>query len=386
MKILVVHNDYQSKQIGGEDIVVANEISALKNSLGDGNVLEYRVSNDTVNSLKLLFTLWGNQTHHDNIKALVLKHQIDIVHVHNFFPLLTPLVFVAAKQAGAKVIHTLHNYRWWCPSGILYRPHSPVCEQCVQKKFAYPAIIHRCYRGSGLQSLGASLAFLWYRLKQYDKHIDAYFVLTPFQQEKVKTFGLTSRVWLKPNAVALPRQDTLVPINQKKDYVFVGRLESAKGIAVLLETWAKLPHHFQLDIIGDGVDGEHLRQTYQAPHIRFLGKLPHTQVLAKIGAAKYLLQPSLWYETFGLTIVEALSRGTPVIGFDKGTRPDFIQSQVNGFLCQEGDLQKTLESSWHYSDYAKMSQQAIESAKMFDVPAIMTKQIALYQQIMAGQS
>ena len=49
MKILVVHNKYQSKNIGGEDIVYEDEVLSLQSELGKENVLSYEVSNDGIN-------------------------------------------------------------------------------------------------------------------------------------------------------------------------------------------------------------------------------------------------------------------------------------------------------------------------------------------------
>src|SRR5262249_42902850 len=108
MRILIVHNAYQSSLIGGEDIIVQREIKALKSQLGDDSVFEFTVSNDNIRTASLLINLWGDKKNYKIIMEVVKKHGIDIVHVHNFFPLLTPSVFAAAKHAGAKVVHTLH--------------------------------------------------------------------------------------------------------------------------------------------------------------------------------------------------------------------------------------------------------------------------------------
>jgi hypothetical protein len=121
VKILVVHNQYQSHQVGGEDVVVAKEIAGLTQLLPQNSVFQYVVHNDDIQLSHLAINIWGDTTHADNIKKLVQEHHITLVHVHNFFPLLTPSVFQAAKEAGAMVVHTLHNYRWWCRSGLLYR-------------------------------------------------------------------------------------------------------------------------------------------------------------------------------------------------------------------------------------------------------------------------
>src|SRR4029079_8552049 len=104
------------------------------------------------------------------------------------------------------------------------------------------AIYHRCYRGSIVQSFAGALAFAWYRFKKYQQYIDAYFVLTHFQQEKLKSLIPSEKLLCKPNFIE--NKQTQTQVDLKKGYVFVGRLESAKGIEVLLSTWRQLPMHF----------------------------------------------------------------------------------------------------------------------------------------------
>ncbi len=380
MKVLIVHNAYQSHHMGGEDVVVANEIGALKKKLGENKVFEYLVSNDDIRPLTLMKDIWGNQTHFNNILNLVKQNSIDIVHVHNFFPLLTPSVFAAAKQGGAKVVHTLHNFRWWCSSGLLYRNGVGECEKCLDKKFGWPGVVHACYRRSAVQSLAANLAFTWYRVKEDADNIDAYFVLTHFQKQKLKSKIPASKMLLKPNAIEEP--GSIHPAHEKKDYLFVGRLEAAKGIELLLSTWMQMPEHFTLTIVGTGDNDLELQNRYAKPNIRFLGKLPHEQVLQRMNEAKYFIHSSLTYETFGLTLVEALARGTPVIALDRGPRSEFIQSGKNGFLCQPENLREVILQSYDFTEYDALSAQAVESAKPFYSQKVVALQVELYQQLL----
>lgn len=376
MKVLVIHNDYQSRFIGGEDIVVSREIAGLKSYLGEKNVFEYRVSNDDIRPLKLAFSLWGNRVHYQNIYQWVVQHKINIVHVHNFFPLLTPYVFAAAKKAGAKVVHTLHNFRWWCLAGTLYRQGH--CEKCVNKKWGYPAFYYRCYRRSWLQSLVGSLALSWYKFKKMGQAIDAYFVLSQFQKNKIIHYLPAEQLFLKPNPIDEPA--SLTDYKAKKDYLFVGRLEEAKGVEILLATWCELPEDFHLNLIG-GIDNAMLQKKYQRTNIHFLGQLSNQQVLAKMAQAKYLLHTSLAYETFGLTIIEALAQGTPVIGFNIGTRAEFIESGKNGFLCQVSTLKETILNAQNDLNYPLLCQQAYESAKPYYLSSVISKQVAYYQRL-----
>ncbi|HKM19046.1 MAG TPA: hypothetical protein VJY14_03185 [Aliarcobacter sp.] len=121
MNLLIIHNRYQSNNIGGEDIVYQNELESLQKKLGKENVFSYEVSNDDISKIKLIFNIWFNKHYNNEVKKIVEENDIDLVHIHNFYPLLTPSVFKASKDAGAKVVHTLHNYRLWCISGIFFR-------------------------------------------------------------------------------------------------------------------------------------------------------------------------------------------------------------------------------------------------------------------------
>lgn len=382
MKLLIIHNKYQSNNIGGEDIVYKNELESLQDKLGKENVLSYEVSNDEISKIKLIFNIWFSRQYYKAVKKIVEENNIDLVHIHNFYPLLTPSVFKAAKDAGAKVVHTLHNYRLWCISGIFYRDGYGVCELCTKKKFSLQGIFSKCFRKSMIQSVLAQLSFWYYRATKVFDNIDYFFVLTSFQKEKVKSLGIDEkRLILKPNSLNM----SFDMQKEKKDYIYVGRLEESKGIYELLKVWETLDERFVLTIIGGGDIEEKLRNQYNKSNIIFKGKCSRKETLESIAKAKYLIQPSILYETFGLTIIEAMSFGVPVIGFDIGTRGDFIQDSVNGFLSDRGDLKEVIEKSYEYEDYEEMSHQAMKTAKLYENEYIIDKQIKIYKNILENK-
>lgn len=382
MKILIVHNKYQTTNIGGEDIVYKNELELLQKELGEESVFSYEISNDDICKFRLIFEIWFSLRHYKNIKKIVSENQIDIVHVHNFFPLLTPSVFKAAKNANAKVIHTLHNYRLWCISGIFYRDGFGVCEQCAKNRFSLAGILHKCYRKSLLQSFVAQLAFWFYGLIGAFDSIDYFFVLTNFQKKKLISLGFNDqKLILKPNAVSM---DFKIQKN-KSGYIYVGRLEESKGVLGLLKTWKELDDRFVLTIVGDGDIAERLKDEYAANNIIFKGKCTRDETLRSISGSKYLIQPSLLYETFGLTIVEAMSHGVPVIGFDAGTREDFIKDGMNGFLYNKSNLKHVLEKSYDFKDYEYLSQNAIITARQYENDYVIKKQIEIYKTILESR-
>jgi glycosyltransferase involved in cell wall biosynthesis len=276
----------------------------------------------------------------------------------------------------------LHNYRLWCISGILYRDNKGICEDCVKKAFPLSGIKNKCYRGSLPQSILAQLSFAFYRLLSFFSYVDKFFVLTEFQKEKVLSLGLPpSKVILKPNGLTL--KDKKPFLSNRSGYVFVGRLEKNKGIHLLLETWKKLPKKYHLTIIGNSPDIKELQEVWQSDNITFKGKCSHEETMQVISGSSYILQTSLLYETFGLTIIEAFACGTPVIGFNIGTRPEFIQDSYNGFLCTPETLLDTIMKAENYPNYAQLQKNALTSYEQYDSKRITQMQIDIYKSILA---
>jgi len=139
MRILQVHNFYQ--QAGGEDRVVAAEQALL--SRNGHEVFQYTVHNDAVNNVPAvplgIKTIWNGATYH-NVRCLIAEKAIDIMHVHNTLPLISPSVYYAASAENLPVVQTLHNYRLQCPAATFYR-EGEICELCLSKTIKYPCCI-----------------------------------------------------------------------------------------------------------------------------------------------------------------------------------------------------------------------------------------------------
>ncbi|MGL4395307.1 MAG: glycosyltransferase family 1 protein, partial [Hyphomicrobium sp.] len=93
MRVLIAHNRYQ--QAGGEDGVVINEARLLAEQGID--VVPFYVSNDTITTfsrkLSVLATVAYNARARDEFAERLAAARPDVVHVHNFFPLLTPAIY-----------------------------------------------------------------------------------------------------------------------------------------------------------------------------------------------------------------------------------------------------------------------------------------------------
>jgi glycosyltransferase involved in cell wall biosynthesis len=98
--------------------------------------------------------------------------------------------------------------------------------------------------------------------------------------------------------------------------------------------------HCALTLIGDGPEREALenlaRDLGLSGRVRFAGALPREQALASLSSASLLVLPSLCYETFGLTILEAASEGVPAVATNIGGQSSLVQDGITGRLVPPG--------------------------------------------------
>ena len=150
MKVLLLHNFYQSSSPSGEDAVYNNEAEMLKGR--EVQVIQYEKYNDEIRGpLKAApCAVWSRKTYHE-ISVLLGKERPDIAHFHNIWYLISPSAYHACKDAGVPVVQTLHNFRMFCANGLLMR-NRKVCEECVGK-MPWRGVIHGCYRDSTWRSM-----------------------------------------------------------------------------------------------------------------------------------------------------------------------------------------------------------------------------------------
>lgn len=69
--------------------------------------------------------------------------------------------------------------------------------------------------------------------------------------------------------------------------------------------------------------------------VQFIGEVAGDRKVQLLGAAAALLNPICWPEPFGLTMIEALACGTPVLTYPNGSAPEIVRDGTTGFLCQD---------------------------------------------------
>jgi glycosyltransferase involved in cell wall biosynthesis len=326
MKVLILHNRYQQR--GGEDAVVAQEASLLqRNGVQVELVL---VSNDQIRGAAAKLSALVKTPYDRDREAwavdLVTRLRADIVHIHNFFPLLTPAVHVGAAAAGAAVVQTLHNYRLLCANAMFLR-RGRVCEDCV-KGGRHNAVVHRCYRGSIAGTLAVVQMQAQAERRIWATCVHRFIALTEFSRAKFIEGGLPpGRIVIKPNFMPSGEERSGAP-QERKGGLFVGRISAEKGLRQLLLAWPASAAE-RLTIVGDGPDLPDLQAAF-SDRASFLGHQGRDRIKALMAEAAFLIVPSIWYEGFPMTIVEAFAAGLPVIASDIGSLSSIIEDGQNG--------------------------------------------------------
>ena len=174
--------------------------------------------------------------------------------------------------------------------------------------------------------------------------------------------------------------------------LFVGRLNTQKGIALLLDALAAMREPAELDVIGDGADRDALREQAArlgiGTRVHWHGALPQPLLLDFYRAATALVVPSR-EEGFGLVAVEAQLCETPVVAFASGGLADTIDNGATGYLIPPGDapaLASTLDlvvSSEGRHEVGKAGRQSALAA--FAPDSVARRYRKLYDSVLNGQ-
>lgn len=357
MKIVLVHNTYLIQ--GGEDVVFWQERELLR--AAGHEVIEYQKFNSemerysAVQKLTLISrTVWSQDSHRE-FTDLLRQHQPDIVHVHNTFPLISPSILWACKEQGVPVVHTLHNYRLFCPGANFIRDGKP-CEDCTHSSI-WQSVAHGCYRDSRAQTAAVALMLSVHRKRQtWTEAVDHYIALTEFARGKFVSNGIPAeKISVKANCVD---PDPGKRTGEGSYALFAGRLSREKGAYTLLKAWRQLKQ-VPLRIIGDGPALADVRAEAEAQglsNITFIERQPREKVIEAMKGAHFVIFPSELYENLPLTIIEAFACGVPVIASKLGAMQEIVEEGRTGMFFNPGDadsLAQIVAHAWEQPGYMR---------------------------------
>jgi glycosyltransferase involved in cell wall biosynthesis len=341
MRVLLVHNFYQIP--GGEDSIVREELSLLAQHGVDVEL--FSVSNTNIKgplgAITAAFQVVYNPFARRALSKKLAEFQPDVVHIHNFFPLLSPSVFDACQDAGVPSVLTLHNFRILCPTALLHPADSGRHRSLRQA--CWWTIPKKVYRNSAAATTAVAMMVEYHkRTGTWTRKVDRFVALTDFAKRTFTEGGLPAeRIVVKSNSVARPSTFHCL---RRGGGLFVGRLDEQKGVSVLLEAWKDLD--YPLRIIGDGPLSAAVQRVAN-DRIVYLGRQPREVVHREMQAAKFMVLPSTGYEMFPVTVLEAFSCQLPVICSDLPSLGELVEHRVTGLKFPTGDARAlTAQVRW----------------------------------------
>ncbi|HZQ09189.1 MAG TPA: glycosyltransferase family 4 protein [Anaerolineae bacterium] len=281
--------------------------------------------NVTVYALKSrlggLSPLMTQQTGHpffkNQIKTLLETNHYDVIHYHNI-SLIGP---GALGYGKAPKLMTLHEHWLLCPMHVLWKLNRELCDK--------PECFRCMVQGGRPPQLWRYTKFLHHKLA----HVDQFISPSRFTRDRHLERGLNIPITVLP--YFLPRVDaptSNTPAPTRPYFLFAGRLVKIKGLQTLIPIFKNYPHA-DLWVAGEGDYGDELRTLARdVPNIKFLGALSQAQLQILYQNAIAVIMPSICYEVFGIVLIEAFARKTPVIVRDLGGMPEAVQDSDGGII------------------------------------------------------
>ena len=306
------------------------------------------------------------------IEQLIQDEKPDLAHIHLIWGQITPSIFPVLKKYNIPILFTVHDYRIVCPAYTFRDGSGRICEDC-QGRYFYKCFTHTCCKGSKLMSaVMAAEQYFRNRFFSPAKYIDGYIYVSNFAKDIQEKY--LPAVKETPN-ITLYNFSTSIADNAKetprdKYFLFFGRLSYEKGVGTLLKAFSELSN-CKLKVVGMGPKENELKSLATASgmeNVEFLGYKRGKELQDLVANAYFVIVPSEWYENNPMTIIEAYSVGTPVIGAVIGGISEIVVENETGFLFESGnseDLKEKVLKAENLSnaEYSKLSDGALKFAR-----------------------
>ncbi|MBR6043012.1 MAG: glycosyltransferase family 4 protein [Paludibacteraceae bacterium] len=300
----------------------------------------------------------------------------DVVHLNNIHSQISPVIAEIAHNRGIKIVWTIHDCKLVCPRYDCERDNKR-CEECFVDLSS--CLKHKCMKGSLLASfIGYCEAKKW-NPSRLQKCTDTFIAPSDYmRQTMVRGHYDPSKIETLCNFIDVKK---VANADFKKEdyYCFLGAIRAIKGVRTLCKAASQLP--YKLILIGGGELLEELKELYkESKNIVFVGQKSWNELRPIIEHARFSVLPSECAENNPLSIIEAQSLGTPVLGAKRGGIPELIETGVSGMLFESAnvdDLKEKINMMFkHDFDYKAISSNAI---KMYNDQTYYEQLMAIYK-------
>ena len=281
----------------------------------------------------------------------------DSLYVHKLKS-VAPLQEIKGK---IRLVRMIHDHDECCPRRHKYYTcPNRICKHAVGLRcWADLAFIDRDPQAK----FGVRFKNLFQHKKELVRNrelFDTFLVGSRFIQDELLMNGFEEgRIQCVPPCVKHPdRAPTPVPDNN--EILYVGQLIKGKGVDLLIQALTHLSEPFHLTIAGSGNAEDSLKAMVQnldlEAHVDFAGWIAPDELDRLYDQCRILAVPSRWAEPFGMIGLEAMQRARPVVGFDVGGIPDWLETGVTGYTAPEADVQQFADALNRLLDDHKTAQ------------------------------
>jgi glycosyltransferase involved in cell wall biosynthesis len=303
---------------GGEERTVEDLAWLIRGELGEPAAVLERDS-EALGPARAAAGLLGGGLRPAAVGDAVRRSGARVLHAHNVHPAFGWRALAAAREAGARVVLHLHNYRLVCAIGTCFT-RGEDCTRCHGRN-TLPGVRLNC-RGSRAESLvyGASLA-LWQR--RLAEAVDAFAVPSEFALRRLHDLGapLDGRARVVPS---VQRSFAAASAAGAGRFALAaGRLTPEKGFedAIRACSAAGVP----LVVAGDGPQRDELRAL--GGDVRFVGRVSPSELARLRREAALAIVPSRYAEILGLAALEAMAAGLPVAAASAGGLAEAVPAE-----------------------------------------------------------
>jgi len=325
--VLFLHHRYRIP--GGEERATRQLAEILRNLLGE-QVATLERDSTQIRASAAAAGVLGGGLRPDQVARAVRHTGARIVHAHNLQPTFGWRALAAAREAGARVVLHLHQYRLVCAIGVGFRDGRE-CTDCHGRN-TLPGVLHNCRGEPGEALVYAAGLATWQRAML--THADVVVVPSVFARERLVELGLPlSGAFVVPNPVGDPSA-TAEADEPRQGALVVSRLAPEKGVDVAVDACARAS--IPLTIAGDGPERAALEARARAVGLAadFVGRVSSAELDRLRARAAVAVVPSRSAETFGLAAAEAMNEGLPVAASRIGALPELVPDE---WLAPPGD-------------------------------------------------
>lgn len=298
------------------------------------------------------------------LRRVLSKIKPDVLHTNNMSG-FSVSAWAAAKSLGIPIVHTARDYHLLHPNSTLF--------------------------AAGRQQDPDGLAArLWSFVKlRNSRLVDGFIPISNYVREIHLERGYFSNATVDViyNSVssAPPWYSRKRRSRNKLVLGFLGRLDSSKGLDLVVKSARANPHHEWI-VAGEGRASYYQSLLHESPgNVKYIGKVSPAELFSQVD---FLVAPSEWAEPLGRVAIEAFVHGVPVIASRIGGLKDLVEDGLTGFLFQPGnvdDLTKCIERASDFDELI-MKEACLSKASNFSPAYVAARYVQVYERSCAHKS